>query len=202
MNRHFLILSFLIPVIFFYNCDNSPTTADQIEINFDPINLDVRIFLMESPASPGLTATVNENEVKKLMEGVNEVWEQANIQWEIERIQIIDALNGEDYERMLRGEIRLTTSLLLSVIPDGVIKSDSWDIFLINELTGGIGGVYLSQITSVIQPETDPLGVSGLQGGLTRILAHELGHSLTLNHVDCTSQGNLMAAGCPQGIRT
>ena len=39
-------------------------------------------------------------------------------------------------------------------------------------------------------------------GGMARILAHELGHSLGLVHVPCAGQGNLMAAGYTLGTRT
>ena len=41
-----------------------------------------------------------------------------------------------------------------------------------------------------------------IDDGMSRILAHELGHSLGLVHVPCADQGNLMAASCPLGTRT
>jgi len=202
MNKYLKIILILVCSLFLYTCDSSPTNTDEVGTDFDPIMLDVRIFLMESADSPGLTSTLDENELQQLMNGVNEVWDQANIRWEVEQVQISQALNGENYEKMLRGEIPRTSELLLSVIPEEDIDSDKWDIFLINELGGGIGGIYFPGIAAILQPETDPLGVSGLEGGLIRILAHELGHSLTLAHVPCALPGNLMAPGCPQGVRT
>jgi hypothetical protein len=54
----------------------------------------------------------------------------------------------------------------------------------------------------VVSAEIDPGGRREIGEGMSRILSHELGHSLGLVHVLCTGQGNLMAAGCPLGSRT
>ena len=65
-----------------------------------------------------------------------------------------------------------------------------------------MGGVYLPIEKVVVSTELDPLGQRDIDGGIARILAHELGHSLGLVHVPCTAQGNLMATGCTLGSRT
>ncbi len=54
----------------------------------------------------------------------------------------------------------------------------------------------------MISSEVDPTGLRDLAGSGPRILAHELGHSLSLFHVACTDAGNLMSPGCPLGQRT
>jgi hypothetical protein len=50
--------------------------------------------------------------------------------------------------------------------------------------------------------EFDPTGARDLVVSGPRILAHELGHSISLEHGPCTTVGNLMAPGCTTGERT
>ena len=57
-------------------------------------------------------------------------------------------------------------------------------------------------LNAELSAELDPQGRRELVGATARILAHELGHSLSLPHVPCTPAGNLMSPGCPAAGRT
>jgi hypothetical protein len=56
----------------------------------------------------------------------------------------------------------------------------------------------VSSRQGLIVSELDPAGLNDPG----RIAAHELGHSLTLDHVKCHSEGNLMSPGCRSVNRT
>ena len=194
-HAHFILL---VSFFFLLSCASSSNEDDIQEV----LTLDVRVHLLESPESPGLTTTLDEDDVRAVFDGVNEIWEQAAIVWNIESIITETAFNGANFERVLRNEIPGTFEIVSSVIPRANLTNGRWDVFLIRDLGGGVGGLYFPGIPAVLQPEIDPNGISGLEGGLVRILSHELGHSLSLQHVACTSQGNLLAPGCVQGVRT
>jgi hypothetical protein len=165
------------------------------------ITLDVRVHLLASARSTALTTTLTEAELESLFGRVNEIWSQAGIHWHIESLVHERASNPELFERMLRGETPPDIGSVAAVIPRDDLSEGDWDVFFIRQLVGA-AGVYFPGIPAVLQPEVDPPGRRGLDGGLSRILAHELGHSLGLQHVPCSPEGNLMAAGCPGENRT
>ncbi len=191
-----LVLGFTL--ILFSSCSDSPVSTDTDEM----LTLDLRVNLMKSPDSPSLNVQMDEEEVQVLIDKVNEVWEQANIQWQLESVETVEALNATEFERMIQGQRPRSINVVGSIIPGDKISAAAWDIFLIHDLGGGIGGVYFPSVAAVVQPEIDPTGEAGFEGGLVRIFAHELGHSLGLPHVPCVNEGNLMAPGCFQGSRT
>ena len=104
--------------------------------------------------------------------------------------------------QVLNDPLGNSTSLVAAVLPKENLRPDIWNVFVIRDFGGAIGGVYLLRERVVVAAELDPLGNRDLSRGTARILAHELGHSLGLDHVPCTATGNLMVAGCPTGTRT
>jgi len=198
------VLTRTIPVIFigFFlsGCDDSNSINIDLE---EVITLDVRLFLMKAEESPGLTSTLTDAEIITMMDMVNQVWRQANIQWNIVHMTTVQADSAAHFESIRSSNFNFSASTLKATIPDDTYTVETWDIFLLRDLGNtSRGGIYFSDITSVYQPEVDPNGGEKLDGGLVRILSHELGHSLGLRHVPCTSLGNLMAPGCIQGDRT
>ncbi len=133
---------------------------------------------------------------------MNEVWAQASVVWQIEQIVREPALNPDVFRQVLNDPRGNSTSLVAAVLPTENRRPDIWNVFLIRDFGGAVGGVYLLRDRVVVAAELDPIGNRDLSGGTARILAHELGHSLGLDHVPCTATGNLMAAGCPTGTRT
>lgn len=192
----------LICLVLILQACNSSTDSSDDEIALEPLELDVRVHLLTSEESAGLNTIITEEDIPQLFNGVNEVWSQANVRWNVESVITETALNGSQFDRMLRGEIPPSATILRSVIPRDNLTDGKWDVFLIHDFGGFAGGIYFPDIPAVLQPDTDPTGITGFQGGLIRILSHELGHSLSLVHVPCLPSGNLMAPGCPQGVRT
>lgn len=180
-------------------CDrDSPTSPGQREV----LTLDVRVHLLESDRSDALSTTLSEEEVARLFDSVNDVWSQAGIEWRIESVVREEARNTESFDAIVNGQAPPNGQAIGAVMPLGNLTTGSWDVFLIRDLGGLVGGIYFPAIAAVLQPEKDPFGIRGLEGALTRILAHELGHALSLPHVPCTVAGNLMAPGCQGSDRT
>ena len=182
-------------------CGESASTGPQIDED-GVIHLEVRLHLLRSSALDELDVRLTDEEVGEVVQAVNDVWAQADVVWQTERIVRETALNPELFRQLLNGGFGNQTSLVAAVLPDDNLRRDVWNVFLIRDFGGALGGVYLPGDRVVVSAELDPRGNRNLSGGTARILAHELGHSLGLEHVPCTVAGNLMAAGCPQGTRT
>lgn len=169
--------------------------------NFERITLSVRVHLLSSDFAP-LNTTLTDDEVGVVFARVNEVWQQADITWDIESIVREEALNADGFALVLAGQLPASTQNVESVLPLGRLLSGMWNVFLIQDLGGIAGGFYFPGIPATLSAEIDPFGQRELTGSAARILAHELGHSLGLAHVPCTPEGNLMAAGCDSQDRT
>jgi hypothetical protein len=163
------------------------------------------VHLLHDTEVSSLNTSLSDSEVRTLFDGANQIWQQGDVVWQIEAIVRQEAQNGEDFARALRGEIPLTPGLMASLLPTGQLLQEGWDVYFVRDFGGRVGGIYISGggvSPAVISSEVDPTGLRDLAGSGPRILAHELGHSLSLFHVPCTDAGNLMAPGCPLGQRT
>jgi hypothetical protein len=173
----------------------------EVQAPLQDITLDVRVHLLRSAGSGPLNATLDEVQIATLLEGVNAIWEPAGITWRVESVIDEPAENTADYERALRGETPLTIEIISAVIPRNML-SGGWDVFVINDLGNIAAGIYLGFIPAVLFAENGQIGAQAPDGIGPRVLAHELGHSLSLPHVPCTPAGNLMAPSCPAEDRT
>jgi len=163
------------------------------------IRLPVRIHILSSRLGV-LDGSLTDSEAATLLARVNEVWAQADIVWELESVTREQVEAEDQFELALQGGVPLTFELLLAAVPRGQLLGGGWDVFIVRDLTSAIGapGVYFPSIPFALASELDPAGLNDPG----RILAHELGHSLTLAHVQCTTEGNLMSGGCAGSDRT
>ena len=168
----------------------------------EAIELAVRLHLVQSDELEALNVRLSDAEVGELMTAVNETWAQAEIVWGLESIVREDARNESLFRHALVDSAVSLIGLLTSVLSPENLRPDIWNVFMIRDFGGRLGGVHLPAEKVVVSTEVDPLGQRDIDGGMARILAHELGHSLGLIHVGCIAQGNLMATGCTLGSRT
>ncbi len=194
-------LSLLAIAVVTLSCGSSDGTIGPTPPDGSPatLRLPVRIHLLSSRLPP-LDASLTEADVTTLLARVNQVWARADVVWVVESIIIEQAEAEDEFELALLGAQPLTTQLLIAVVSGGERLTGKWDVFLAGDLTSAIGapGIFIPSVPVILSSEVDPAGL----GDPGRILAHELGHSLTLPHVTCTPEGNLMSPGCDSADRT
>lgn len=163
------------------------------------LRLPLRVHLLSSRLAP-IDATLGAREAWELIGRVNEIWGQADILWEIEAITHELAQSEDQVEAVLLAGFPLSAGLIAAILPRDRLFAEGWDAFIVHDLAsaGGSPGIYFLSLPAVVSSEVDPAGL----GDPGRILAHELGHSLSLLHVACTAAGNLMAPGCNREDRT
>jgi len=158
-------------------------------------------------ASPVVTldATFTDDQVRSLVSRTDDIWAQAAIHWKIASI-VHDSMTDEADSILtaytLHGD-SIPSNFLELMVPDDRVAGGGWDIYLMHDLAiFGLQGAYDPHVPDILTSEAT--GIFGDPNYV--ILAHELGHSLSLLHVDCTKGANLMNPGdCsprPKGDRT
>jgi hypothetical protein len=196
---HLCILA--LASLVFISCSGDSGPSEIVAPARLEIALRVRVHLLSSEFAP-LSTELTEDEVVTVFGRVNAIWQQALIRWEVESILREEALNEDAFAAMLSGQIPVTDDVIASALPRGNMLSGEWDVFLIRTLGGIAGGIYFPGIPATLSAELDQDGQRQLTRATARILAHELGHSLSLPHVQCTPAGNLMSPGCEAADRT
>ena len=178
-------------------CSDSAGPTDHPE----PIELAVRVHLLQSDQLDELNVRLSDAEVTELMTAVNQIWGQAGVIWSLESIVRENARNESLFQSALTDPDVSLGSVLTSVLPVENLRDDVWNVFMIRNF-GELRGVYLANERVVVSAEINPNGQRDIDGDMSRTLAHELGHSLGLFHVECEGQGNLMAPECLLGTPT
>jgi hypothetical protein len=162
------------------------------------VRLPVRVQLLQSIGDSSISTTYGDDQVRQLLSVANEVWRQAEIEWVLESVKRTPAGRGAAFDSLVRGEIPRGRELLENYFPRDSLLPNGWNVLLIRNFGQIAGGVFFADLGAVVLAERGygfELPPDG-RGG--RTLAHELGHSLGLVHVDCDSTRNVMANACWQ----
>jgi len=183
-------------------CSDSPTAPPPDEALHGEIVVPLRLHLLRSSQSTSLNAPLTVEQAQTLVRDVNTVWAQANIRWSIEVLVEDDAILTPNVVNAFSRPGGADFPVLLEAI-GGDPADTGWDAYLVRDFGGaGFAGVYFTGSGIAFAKLADGAGEVDLVDFGTRVLAHELGHSLSLAHVACPPQGNLMAAGCLAQVRT
>ncbi len=161
--------------------------------------LPVRVHAISSNIRP-LDTSFTDAKIRGLIRRANKIWRSAGIVWDLQSIERVALPNEERLIAGLRGQVPFSQSELLGTLMSGNREPLVWNVYLVGDLTAilRVPGVYVPVLQSLTTSERDPAG----EKDPGRILAHELGHSLTLGHTKCTRIGNLMSPGCAGANRT
>ncbi len=159
----------------------------------ETLRIPLRLHLLTSRLPP-VHSVLDNRELGELVDRVNEIWSQADIVWEVEAIIREFAQSEDGVEQVYLAGAPFSTGVITAILPKDRLFTEGWDAFILHDLAStGVGpGVYLAFMPAAVSSEVDPVGLDDPG----RILAHELGHSLSLLHAECTAAGNLMAPGC------
>lgn len=145
------------------------------------------IFQLFVEGRPELSCTLKMDGITRLFRGVNILWKTAGIEWR-PRSVVPWRISGTQAESIASADNRSDLRRALVASSPGtseLIASRLWRLCLMRSLPIRAGGVYTPNTSSVYCAEFTPRGDLG-----SCILAHELGHSLGLRHVE--RQVNLM----------
>ena len=123
--------------------DSGDAPTEPVTRQAEAIELAVRVHLVQSDQLDALNVRLSETEVAQLMTAVNETWAQAGIVWSVESIVREDARNEFLFLRALTDPTVSPISVLTSVLTSENLGPDIWNVFMIRDFGGGVGGVYL-----------------------------------------------------------
>ncbi len=162
----------------------------------EKITLPVRVFLVKSKVSEKVHCTMTEEDLVACFKIVNENWAPANIEWSVESIREMpiptDAARA--YQKSLetnprRGDMKV----LVDSFPNDQRLTKGFNVFIVESMGKGAGGVFRPKPHGdVIYAHQSPRGYA-----VPAILAHELGHALSLPHTVFEKNNNLMMGAGP-----
>ena len=167
--------------------------VERTEPGNEEIVIPIRVHILRSAESSHLNCTCTEAQIAAWFDRVNTIWSSAAIRWDLESFVYEEANNPSEFDRIAElgrdAEPGDRRSVVHSTYPLDQRLAPGWNIFFINRMAFG-AGVYNPQTKSVLIGETSPGGDLN-----PSILAHELGHSLGLQH--SPELYNLMAGRQP-----
>lgn len=153
---------------------------------FSPMILPVHVHLVRSVAYPALHSETRQEDLPALFEEVNRIWSQAGIQFQLVKVTEMTAVDVAPKRLFERSRNWVKSALRQDLLVPGCL-----DVCIVREM--GPNGFFYGEpvVISETPKSTQVRGGSGHPTG--RVLAHEFGHVLTLEHRETRSC--LMAPG-------
>ena len=149
------------------------------------LEVPIRFHLLRSEIL-NLNATFSENQISTLLADAQQLWNQACIRLVIEAVveNRLTPMQEMDYiQRKDELEASGFRQLMLDVMPRSNLLRPGWNVMVFRAFERFSSGVYFSEIPSVLFAERLPEAAgSGLNPPI--ILAHEIGHALSLRHYE------------------
>jgi hypothetical protein len=134
------------------------------------------------------------SDVTALITAANRIWRAADLEWTVESVRTDTVTPSAAYDSTISGVAAFP--VLVAPFVGADLLRPGWNVFLVASGGRVFGGFFRSELSGVVLAE-DAFGIELLpegRGGAT--LAHELGHSLGLEHQACDNQHNIMANRC------
>ncbi|MBC8325158.1 MAG: hypothetical protein H8E27_05990 [Verrucomicrobia subdivision 3 bacterium] len=176
-----------------------------------PLTLKIKVHHLRSNYA-SINADSNLTNIRPLIAGVNEMWKTANIRFVADRplpLRVADRGAEKDFAELFKPGVsatavaQLQSRILHKMLPDLPDRGKVFHIVVIYTMPRAYGAVYLPAKGMVLMPQVKFAALVDADGvwkdgspvffAQSNILAHEMGHSLSLPHV--ATQGNLMIDG-------
>jgi hypothetical protein len=186
------LILFLLILFTLFGC----VTEEKNSANLDQLNLKIDFYCYTFASEPTLDCTLNENQVKEILSEVNLIWAQANIQWELASFNTKE-ISAQDFSLAQNETATQIKSKLFKISPENTNQAKIWNVAIIQNFPSPVNsaGLYLPGGHTIYFAQTKKSNTSFIEVK-PYVLAHELGHSLSLGHVDAEeSVDNLMGPG-------
>jgi hypothetical protein len=167
-------------------CTITPAGAANTNFN-DYLLVPLRVHLLTVTDTPELTTTLANKDIDRILKKMNGIWSQAGIHFYLESLLHEEAPHPE----APAADTTPHENGLLGLRPKESRSEDCFHIYYIKQMP--MNGIYLGEAIFV----KDTARLREVEGGidepLPRVTSHELGHALSLEHLQNTT--NLMASG-------
>jgi hypothetical protein len=138
----------------------------------------VRVHLLKATNAPHIETTLTEKDIRRILGKINRVWSQAGLSFYLESL-ITEEAAHQDFNGQLGQPGDLDG--LLALRPNESKVPRLFHIYYIKQLS--VNGVYLGEAIFVKDTAALKPVPGGIDEPIPRVTSHELGHALSLPHV-------------------